>query len=138
MTQHDGTDAHASEAMAAVAGMIETYGTKAADGASVFVPYVSDRLDDWKYYTSIIEYRLHGRLPGDVAVVQWVWGGKTHGEVIFQHHASKMLCTSRVAAQVRVAEILLERLEAIRRQYDSLRAEIAEAVDGTVTMEAVS
>ncbi|CAB4169293.1 hypothetical protein UFOVP898_71 [uncultured Caudovirales phage] len=122
---NESTDPHKDEALGAVLGMIETYGTKSDEGTSVFDAHVSDSMQDWKFYTYVTEYRLYGVLPDDVSVVQHVgYRGIPTGLVMLQRDGSKRYCATRLEAKIRTLQMLLERKEAITRQYDALKAEI--------------
>jgi hypothetical protein len=122
---NESTDPHKDEALGAILGMLETYGTKSDEGTSVFDSHVSDSMQDWKFFTYITEYRQYGVLPGDVAVVRHVgWKGEPTGMAMLQRDASKRYSRTRLEAKIKTLQMLLERKEAITRQYDALKTEV--------------
>ena len=111
-----------AEAAGAIAGMIETYGVAAATDARVFTTYVSPNCgNDGNQYT-IHEYQCLGLLPGDLAALRFVHGGKSHGSIFFHHTRSAgPLYNSRREAIDAVAAALDCKRQALDEQINKLR-----------------
>ena len=106
-----------AEAAGAIAGMIETYGTKAQTDARVFTIYVNQVCTaDGNAYT-IQEYQFLGLLPGDLAALRFVHGGKPYGDVFFHHERSAgQLYHSREGACAAVSAALQLKWRALHTQ----------------------
>ena len=110
-----------AEAAGAIAGMIETYGTKGATDARVFTIYVNPICSaDGNQYT-IHEYQFLGLLPGDLAALRFVHGGKPYGSIFFHHTRSAgQLYHSREGACAAVSEALQLKWKALHTQIMKL------------------
>ena len=106
-----------AEAAGAIAGMIETYGTKAPDDARVFTVYVNPVCTaDGNQYT-IQEYQFLGLLPGDLAALRFVHGGEPFGDIFFHHTRSAgQLYHSREGACAAVSAALQLKWRALHTQ----------------------
>jgi hypothetical protein len=111
-----------AEAAGAIAGMIETYGVAVPTDARVFTIYVSPTCgNDGSQYT-IHEYQCLGLLPGDLAALRFVHGGKPHGSIFFHHTRSAgPLYNSRREAIDAVAAALDCKWQALGAQINTLR-----------------
>ena len=111
-----------AEAAGAIAGMIETYGTKAKTDARVFTIYVNPYCSsDGNEYT-IAEYEALGLLPGGLVAIRHTARGVPYGEVFFHHipSAGRLYHTRREAIDA-VAAKLEAKLNAIGAQINKLR-----------------
>jgi hypothetical protein len=111
-----------AEAAGAIAGMIETYGVAVPTDTRVFTTYVSPTCgNDGSQYT-IHEYQCLGLLPGDLAALRFVYGGKPHGSIFFHHTRSAgPLYHSRGEAVDAVAAALDAKWQALGAQINKLR-----------------
>lgn len=114
-----------TEAAAAMIGMVEQYGTKADEGASLWASYVySDAANirhGQPYY--VHRYKLIGTMPGGLVVVQLALeSGDVCGEPKIDR-AARFYAT-REAAMVAVAERLLDQRETITQHVAAVKAQI--------------
>lgn len=113
-----------SEAAAAIAGMIETYGTPNPDGSHIYTVFISDRCDERtgvSYWIS--EYQCLGRLPGNVAVCR----EKSGLGNVFLRTVDHMTYDTRSAVLAKACEKLTSYRDAIDRQLEKIKAEIGAA-----------
>jgi hypothetical protein len=113
-----------AEAAAAIAGMIETYGTPIPDGSHIYTMFIHDRCDDktgCQYWISA--YECLGRLPGNVAVCRHSGG---LGQV-FLRTVDHNTYNTRNEALAKACEKLTQYRDAIDRQLEAIKAEIVAA-----------
>jgi hypothetical protein len=129
MECHDNAAGDA-EAAGAIAGMIETYGTPADEGARVYLAFVDSRFTKTSgVYYSISEYALLGVIPGNMAIVRNVNARGAFGDpFVVSNHSFRPIHQARHAALAQVRDELIAIRFAITRQIDELDEQIAAAV----------
>jgi len=111
-----------AEAAGAIAGMIETYGVAVPTDARVFTIYVNPVCSAEGSQYTIHEYQCLGLLPGNLAALRFVHGGKPHGSIFFHHTRSAgSLYHSRREAVDAVAAALDAKWQALGAQINTLR-----------------
>jgi hypothetical protein len=106
-----------AEAAGAIAGMIETYGSPQPSTARVFTIYVNPICSADGNQFTIHEYQFLGMLPGDLAALRFVHGGKPFGDIFFHHvRSAGQLYHSREGACAAVSEALQLKWKALHTQ----------------------
>jgi len=95
----------------------------------VFTIYVNPVCSaDGSQYT-IHEYQFLGMLPGDLAALRFVHGGKAHGSIFFHHvRSAGQLYHSREGARAAVSEALQLKWRALHGQIMKLLEESSPVV----------